>query len=920
MTENYKHIPLEFPDKDLRILRLRSGRPGDTITADIIRMDPYNDSSDRQHHDTTFSRLPYEALSWCWGQDGEQGKIKVMDAWQDETKLFDVSMSPSLVEALRSLRYPDKSRDLWIDRICIDQDTVAEREIQVGRMPDVYSNAANVCVWLGIGDESIRAAFELIRGYVLQLQEFDQVTSLAHLSQWDHFIRLSQRPWFSRRWVVQEIALASKATVHCGHEYVDWRDFADAVALLDSVQSAGRRLSAAAKKQPFEEYVDRFSEGIPNLEAVKLVDAVHALFRTSTLTREPQATLEDLIHRLSSFEDFDPKPGDIMPGNVNAAGWNVVRRHKDIFQAGNFEKHAVTYEAQVLKVYAGLVEFVIRNADKGRALDIICRPWATDFTAKDEHPISQTHGFDVDSEQGTSQTKSTSSATGRSVPSSRLPSWIVSVNKAPFQRFRDDTSALAGGKEYQTWTLKRENADGLVGYPDDHVRNYSASGTLGLNVRSFRLLRRQSHYSMFVEGFVLDTLDHVEAVSQLGNIPGDWLKYAKWERRNDDRDHPPDQDAWDTFWKTLVADRDQNGRNAPPFYDRACKMVMRSEPKNNAINTNKLLNLGLGKDRSEVLIRFLKRMQQVIWNRRLIQTKAGRLGLTPNEAQQGDLVCILYGCSVPVVLRRHLNKHIKEDEADDCLKHVGKTAKVLRNAMERRKARLAQKTVEPAAAAAMQQRPGIAIFGVIKGFVSGVADIAGGNLSIGNTGTAHEDQRLPHLLYHVTLFALVFFDYARYRNLPLGELIVPGAVVSLAGLSLYYVCNQASSAIAACMFYGAMDLYPQNQMDAWSRMSLKRTSVLDETTHPWLTPAVDDVLHKEPNVNRGQLGLEPSGTASRLREVPSDSTPGGSTAQDGPKFWYELIGEAYIHNAMNGEAIKWRNEQATEMTTVFEIR
>ncbi|OQO10484.1 hypothetical protein B0A48_03781 [Cryoendolithus antarcticus] len=780
MTEYYKHIPLEFPDKDLRILRLRSGRPEDTITAEVIRMDPYNDSSDRQHHDKTFSRLPFEAMSWCWGQDGEQGKIKVMDAWQDETKLFDMSISPSLVEALRSLRYLERSRDLWIDRLCIDQDTVAEREIQVGRMPDVYSNAANVCVWLGIGDETSKAAFDFIREHVLQLRKFDLVTDLAHLSHWDGFIRLAKRPWFSRRWVVQEIALASKATVHCGFEYVDWRDFADAVALLDSVESAGRRLSAAAKKIPFEEYVDRFSEEISNLEAVKLVDALHALFRASPSTREPQATLEDLVHRLSSFEvseprgavlslmaiakDFDPEPGDIMPGNVNAAGWKVVRRHKDIFQAGDFEEHIVTYEAQVLKVYAGLVDYVIRNADKGRALDIVCRPWAMNFTGRDEHPVSQMNSFDVDGGQATSQPMFTSPTAGKSERSSRLPSWIVSVNKAPFQKVREDTSTLAGGQEYQTWT--RETADGLVGYPHHGVRGYSAAGTRGVVLRSFRLLRRQTHYSMFVEGFILDALEHVEAASQLGTIPGEWLKYSKWEKRQDEWDDPPDHKAWETFWRTLVADRDHHGRNAPPFFDRACKMVMRSESQNNTINTDDLMNHGFRKDRSEVVTRFLERVQRVIWNRHLVQTKAAHLGLGPAGTSKGDLVCILYGCSVPVILRRHLNEHTEDDAAYDQKIRIRKVAKAFQNAIERRRGKLAQR--EAAAGAPTQRKPGMA----------------------------------P----------------------------VPG-----------------------------------------TGRSLPKT--------------------------------EPSG------------------GKDETKYWYELIGEAYIHNMMNGEAIMWQNEDlATRRPIVFEIR
>ena len=38
--------------------------------------------------------------------------------------------------------------------------------------------------------------------------------------------------------------------------------------------------------------------------------------------------------------------------------------------------------------------------------------------------------------------------------------------------------------------------------------------------------------------------------------------------------------------------------------------------------------------------------------RRLIITQHEALGLAPEESKKRDLICILYGCSVPVALRR----------------------------------------------------------------------------------------------------------------------------------------------------------------------------------------------------------------------------------------------------------------------------
>lgn len=40
--------------------------------------------------------------------------------------------------------------------------------------------------------------------------------------------------------------------------------------------------------------------------------------------------------------------------------------------------------------------------------------------------------------------------------------------------------------------------------------------------------------------------------------------------------------------------------------------------------------------------------------RKLFTTRRDFLGLAPQESRKGDLICILFGCSVPVILRKHV--------------------------------------------------------------------------------------------------------------------------------------------------------------------------------------------------------------------------------------------------------------------------
>lgn len=83
---------------------------------------------------------------------------------------------------------------------------------------------------------------------------------------------------------------------------------------------------------------------------------------------------------------------------------------------------------------------------------------------------------------------------------------------------------------------------------------------------------------------------------------------------------------------------------------RALIYCLQQKSPNGDVNTNKII-------RSEVeaplVVDFLRRVQSVVWNRKfLVSETEDLIGLAPMAAQVGDSICILYGCSVPVVLRQ----------------------------------------------------------------------------------------------------------------------------------------------------------------------------------------------------------------------------------------------------------------------------
>jgi hypothetical protein len=156
--------------------------------------------------------IEYEALSWCWGMDSKDCGIRI----KKDGEQYRLPVTRELALALKYLRRPREDRILWIDALCINQADHEERNHQVQMMALIYNCATQVCVWLGEDNDDSATAIRFIRE-IMALENFDSISEKKeNASKWQSLLLLMQRPWFSRRWVVQEIALARAATIYCG--------------------------------------------------------------------------------------------------------------------------------------------------------------------------------------------------------------------------------------------------------------------------------------------------------------------------------------------------------------------------------------------------------------------------------------------------------------------------------------------------------------------------------------------------------------------------------------------------------------------------------------------------------------------------------------------------------------------------------
>lgn len=109
----------------------------------------------------------------------------------------------------------------WIDAICINQQDVAERSIQILAMGAVYSRARQVVVWLGPGDPESDEAMDAMNQATPSPTSSTSATtaSLASITDIDAVLV----PWWRRLWVVQEFVLAdTDPLIVCRHRQLAW--------------------------------------------------------------------------------------------------------------------------------------------------------------------------------------------------------------------------------------------------------------------------------------------------------------------------------------------------------------------------------------------------------------------------------------------------------------------------------------------------------------------------------------------------------------------------------------------------------------------------------------------------------------------------------------------------------------------------
>ncbi|KAL2067737.1 hypothetical protein VTL71DRAFT_15833 [Oculimacula yallundae] len=156
-----------------------------------------------------------EVLSYAWG-DPNVTDTMLLNGHQ-------TAITVNLHTALQWLRYLDKTREIWIDAICINQLNLAERTHQVSMMSRIYSQALKVFVWLGPGGNFAKVGFETLAAMAEDKTLHYNTDMEPHIrppifesGRWEACLKIFTAPWWGRTWTVQEAVLPSNLTFICG--------------------------------------------------------------------------------------------------------------------------------------------------------------------------------------------------------------------------------------------------------------------------------------------------------------------------------------------------------------------------------------------------------------------------------------------------------------------------------------------------------------------------------------------------------------------------------------------------------------------------------------------------------------------------------------------------------------------------------
>ena len=226
--------------------------------------------------------IKYDAISYVWGTSRKTYRIGCGEGFFSPNSVDDgieptfessntintgLTVGESVYEILKDMQDDKAARLLWIDALCINQEDMEERAMQVMFMDKIYKYARRVIVWVNptkLGDPTVsqlRAAVDEVSAMLpkvdkllderpaeKQWQRTGPMELATYEPLWEdhnvlndlkinqeHIMALgafTHNPWFTRIWCIQELVMAQSAVIRYRGEYISWTAFSNACHVI----------------------------------------------------------------------------------------------------------------------------------------------------------------------------------------------------------------------------------------------------------------------------------------------------------------------------------------------------------------------------------------------------------------------------------------------------------------------------------------------------------------------------------------------------------------------------------------------------------------------------------------------------------------------------------------------------------------
>ncbi|OQE18710.1 hypothetical protein PENSTE_c017G02689 [Penicillium steckii] len=593
---SYSHKPIE--ENQIRLLKFVEDESSSSIHAVL---EPFSIKEP----------LPkFRSISYAWACD-ESGLARNRGIRIDGQGLYVLDSLYTFLEALKSKRTMYDGGWWWIDSVCIDQGNLEERASQVEHLQQIYRAAEQVIVWLGEESHDSDLAIDFIKildRYSREKHSVEELRSELEIEkyhgEWKALEYFLARRWWSRMWTVQEFVLPRSISFWCGMRSIGRVSICRALAVANRCTTIGIKETAG-----FTNGLNRrrvwglYKAGKPGENVTLSLSALTSYFSSMDATDD-----RDRLYGLMALAS----DASLMDVNYFLPSQEIYLRF-----AQSFITH---YKSLDIISFASIYSSPSSSSQPSwvpywqKKTPLVIPLMVSQSCRSHIGNLRTPHALEYDHSIGYSASKKRAAV--YSFEGSNLLARGVVV---------DVVDGLAGNKKFELVQSSEWSSTQL-----SPPNNFSATEILVSVCRCIALDRKDRYlrYAMPSKDFFQDfvrLLEQLLTESQsafLSSPAQELQEWFEWTRS---------LQIHGRSFKTIL--RDSLDQDQVDIY---------RDPTNPAPNQDEYYH-------DTFFGRFFDTVVRL--SLRLMVSRNGRIGMVQEKAMKGDLICVLFGCNVPVLLR-----------------------------------------------------------------------------------------------------------------------------------------------------------------------------------------------------------------------------------------------------------------------------